>query len=78
MSRSSLTDTSTLVMRTVASLKYDFSDIPTKKFKTIKAGARGLPYLCACFRLEICLENDLEFKIFFDGQEMGTVTAIYG
>ena len=68
---------STLVMRTVASLKYDFTDIPTKKFKTIKAGARGLPYLCAYFRLEIRLGNNLEFKIFFDAQEMGTVTAKY-
>ena len=64
-------------MRTVASLRYDFSDIPTKKFKTVKAGARGLPYFCAYFRLEIRLETALDFKMFFDGQERGTITVAY-
>lgn len=67
------------VMRTVVSLTYDFSNIPTTRFQTIKAGGNGLPYLCAYFRLDIRLDNDnaLEFKMTFDNQELCSVTAEY-
>jgi hypothetical protein len=66
-------------MSTVVSLTYDFSDIPTTRFQMIKAGGNGLPYLCAYFRLDIRLDDDntLEFKITFDGQELGSATATY-
>jgi len=58
----------------VASLKYDFSAIPQSRFQAFPAGGNGQPYLCAYFKLEICLENNLEFWMSFDGQKKEAVT----
>lgn len=61
----------------VIELVYDLSNINQNRFQVARAGARGQPYLCAHLKLEIRLETHLEFKVIFEGRELGNVVANY-
>jgi hypothetical protein len=57
----------------VIELVYDLSPIPHDQFQTVRAGARGQPYLCANLRLEVRLETRLEFKVICNEREWNVV-----
>jgi len=62
---------------TIIELVYDLSNFLPNRFKRVRAGARGTPYLCAHLKLEIRLETNLEFKVIFDGEELENVVVNY-
>jgi hypothetical protein len=61
----------------VIPLTYDLSEVPRRRFRAFPAGGNAQPYLRADFKLEICLQDQLEFWMTFDGQRMGSVKATY-
>ena len=58
-------------------VRYDLSEVPQNRFVAAPAGGNGQPYLCAHFKLEICLETSIEFSMTFDGRKMGHVEVTY-
>lgn len=58
-------------------LRYDLSDIAQNRFIPVRAGGRGLPYLCAHFKLHIKLESMIEFWMTFGEEKMGAVEVEY-
>ena len=60
----------------VCNLTADLNSVPVTQFRLCRTGRRD-PYYIGDFKIEIQLHTLLDFKVTFDGQEMGSVECDY-